>query len=154
MDGGHNGERRNMKGRLLCAAILVACAALLSTAKPANAAVHWPANCRTIACVNDHMNALKAQADGLRKVVANLNAFNKCLTLVPVTEYPYYLANDGVSSVPALDVTATGDPISVWMPAIVAGDCGAPTVLKPATSRTSIGLSGYNYPIWGSRFAR
>jgi hypothetical protein len=101
------------------------------------------------------MNALKTPADNLKKVVSNLNAFNKCLSVVPATQYPGYLADDGaggVIQVPALDVTATGDPIDIWLTGILAGDCGFPTVAKPVGSRPSVRIRSLAYPVWGARF--
>ena len=45
-----------------------------------------------------------------------------------MTQYPGYLMDDGVTSITALDYTASGDSIDTWMLGIDGGTCGFPGV--------------------------
>jgi hypothetical protein len=113
---------------------------MLGAAQSADAAPKWPAQCKTIACVNDHMNALKTQADNLKKAVANLAAFDNCFVIMPVTPYDGYVYDDG-SGTPvlttALDYTVAGQAPDFWMAGVVPGTCGAPTTARPTATAAS-----------------
>jgi len=49
-----------------------------------------------------------------------------------MTEYSHYQADDGVTSLFALDYTASGDSIDAWVVGIPGGTCGFPGVAAVA----------------------
>jgi hypothetical protein len=123
-----------MRRLLAGVAVLVTAAALLGAAR-ADAAT-WPAKCKTMACVNDRLNRLHNQDVKIAQAVANLNALlNQCLVVLPLTEYSGYLATDGVTDIPALDISSTGDPVDLWAWGTAPGTCGLPPAARPLTGR-------------------
>jgi hypothetical protein len=107
--------------RLVVVALLVSAFIVIASAGTANASVKWPARCSNFKCVNAHLNALHAAQ---KKTQANLNGFFNCIGLAPMSEYSSYLADDGVTSLVALDYTASGDSIDAWVVGIPGGTCG------------------------------
>src|SRR4029078_7465716 len=87
--------------------------------------VKWPARCSNFKCVNAHLNALHAAQ---KKTQANLNGFLNCIGLAPMTESSHSQGDDGVTSLFALDYTASGDSIDAWVVGIPGGTCGFPGV--------------------------
>ena len=122
--------------RTLVIALIVG-AALLSTAGTSQAAARWPARCSNFKCVNAHLNALHKS---VKKVNSNLNTFLGCVVLGPITQYANFLSDDGVTSRTGLDVTATGDPIDVWLLGVAPGTCGF------ATTAIKIGKTPFRAP--------
>jgi hypothetical protein len=55
--------------------------------------------------VNAHLNALHTAQ---KKTQANLNGFLNCIGLAPMSEYTGYAATDGVTTLNAMDYTASG----------------------------------------------
>jgi hypothetical protein len=150
--GSDTNKEVEVSRKLVGVAVLVTVAALLGQAGSASAAT-WPANCKTFSCVNDRLNRLHNQNAVLANRVANLNAFiNQCLVELPITQYTGYMAIDGVTDVPALDFTATGDPIHLWAWGTEPGTCGSPITAKPATS--SITTHGFSIRTVVPRSAR
>ena len=115
--------------RLVVVALLVSAFMVIASAGTANASVRWPARCSNFKCVNAHLNALHTAQ---KKAAANFNGFISCLDGWDVTEYPGYLADDGVTSITGLDYTASGDSIDTWMLGIDGGTCGFPGVASIA----------------------
>jgi hypothetical protein len=115
--------------RLVVVALLVSAFMVIASAGRANASVKWPARCSNFKCVNAHLNALHAAQ---KKTQANLNGFLNCIGLAPMTEYSHYQADDGVTSLFALDYTASGDSIDAWVVGIPGGTCGFPGVAAVA----------------------
>jgi len=111
--------------RFIMVTLVIAAFAVVSTAGTANASTKWPARCSNFKCVNAHLNALHTAQ---KKAAANFSGFLSCLDTWPITGYSGYLADDGVTSITALDYTASGDTIDTWVLGIDGGVCGAPTV--------------------------
>ncbi len=111
--------------RFIMVTLVIAAFAVVSTAGTANASTKWPARCSNFKCVNAHLNQIHAQQ---KKAAANFSGFLSCLDTWPITGYSGYLADDGVTSITALDYTASGDTIDTWVLGIDGGVCGAPTV--------------------------
>jgi hypothetical protein len=107
--------------RLVMVTLVIAAFAVVSTAGTANAATRWPARCSNFKCVNAHLNALHTAQ---KKTQANLNGFLNCIGLAPMSEYTGYAATDGVTTLNAMDYTASGDPIDAWIIGIPGGTCG------------------------------
>jgi hypothetical protein len=107
--------------RLVVVALLASAFLVIASAGTANASVRWPARCSNFKCVNAHLNALHAAQ---KKTAANLNTFLGCIGLAPMTEYTGYRATDGVSTLNAMDYTASGDSIDAWIIGIPGGTCG------------------------------
>ena len=107
--------------RLVVVALLVSAFMVIASAGTANASVRWPARCSNFKCVNAHLNALHTAQ---KNTQANLNGFLNCIGLAPMSEYSNYLADDGVTSLNAMDYTASGDSIDAWIIGIPGGTCG------------------------------
>lgn len=125
----------------------IAMAALLSMAAPSHASTSWPAKCHNFKCVNAHLNALhkavKAQTANLKGFEANFEGFINCLTIDPYTQYPNFLADDGVTSISGLDFTASGDTVDVWSVEIPPGTCGTGTTAASVRAPTAVPLARF-----------
>ena len=117
----------------IAAVIAPALALAAGAATTADAAVKWPAACTTMSCVNSHLNAVhtaqvsqNTRITTLQVKVNALQAVINCLAEAPVTQYGdpagsagYWFTSsefvdDGFAT-SAMDFTAEGDPVSVFM---------------------------------------